>query len=346
MNKHIRVLVVDDSASMRKLIASVLEATPDITVVGEAADPIEARAAIKALNPDVVTLDVEMPKMNGLEFLDKLMRLRPTPVIMVSNLTGAGGDATIRALEIGAVDCIVKPQPGDTSLFGDLPAKVRIAMEADVISAAPARTNAPSSAAPAAVRAFRPDGRILAIGSSTGGVEALTTVLSAFPANCPPTVITQHMPPTFTKSFADRLNRTCAPTISEAEEGAPLLPGTVYIAPGSPTHHLEITGGAKPRCRLRADKPVNGHCPSVDVLFRSVAKVAGANAVGVILTGMGRDGAEGLLAMRQAGAATIGQDAHSSLIYGMPKVAFEVGAVEKQFALRNISSEILSIMSH
>ncbi len=342
--KKTRVLVVDDSRSMRQLIGAVLATAPDIEVIGEAADPIEAREAIKALNPDVVTLDVEMPKMNGIDFLEKLMRLRPTPVIMVSNLTGAGAEVTIRALEIGAVDCIAKPQPGDRSMFDDLVAKVRTAADARVDHSPGHRREIraePESGGRG--RAYLSDGRLVAIGSSTGGVEALTALISAFPANCPPTVITQHMPPVFTKSFADRLNRLCAPTVTEATDGAPLLEGRVYIAPGSPTHHLEIVGGSAPRCRLRASEPVNGHCPSVDVLFNSVAKIAGAHAVGVILTGMGRDGAKGLFAMRSAGAATLGQDAATSLVYGMPKVAHEVGAVERQLPLGKIGPDIISI---
>lgn len=344
--RKIRVLVVDDSQSMRQLIASVLTRAPDIEVVGQAADPIEARQAIKDLNPDVVTLDVEMPKMNGLDFLEKLMRLRPTPVIMVSNLTGAGGEATIRALQTGAVDCIAKPLPGDPVLFGGLVEKVRVAVDARVAQPTLAkREGAPTGSSSPALRPFRPDGRVVAIGSSTGGVEALTAVLTAFPANCPPTVITQHMPPVFTKSFAERLNRLCAPAVAEAVDGAPLLEGHVYIAPGNPTHHLEIGGVGVLRCRLRAADPVNGHCPSVDVLFNSVAKAVGPAAVGVILTGMGRDGASGLRAMRDAGASTLGQDASTSLVYGMPKTAFEAGAVERQLPLRKIGNEIVALTS-
>jgi two-component system, chemotaxis family, protein-glutamate methylesterase/glutaminase len=339
----IKVLVVDDQASMRRLIRGVLEREPDITVVGEAKDPLEARESIKALNPDVVTLDIEMPRMNGLEFLEKIMRLRPTPVIMVSTLTGAGTDATIRALEIGAVDCIAKPAPGERDLFGALAEKIRVAASSRVGSLADRlRTRSDANAAPAA--SYRPDGSLVAIGSSTGGVEALTAVLGCFPANCPPTVITQHMPPLFTRSFADRLNRLCAPTVAEATDGVILTEGHVYIAPGSPTHHLEVVGGAgRLRCRLRAGDTVNGHCPSVDVLFHSVAKAAGPHALGVILTGMGRDGAAGLLAMRQAGARTLGQDAASSLVYGMPKAAHAVGAVERQAPLRRIGPDIVSL---
>ncbi|HEX4767012.1 MAG TPA: chemotaxis response regulator protein-glutamate methylesterase [Lichenihabitans sp.] len=341
-----RVLVVDDSASMRQLIASVLNAAPDIEVVGEACDPLEARQAIKALNPDVVTLDVEMPNMNGLDFLEKLMRLRPMPVIMVSNLTQRGGDITIKALEIGAMDCVTKPMPGDRELFGGLVDKIRLAAEARPHVAATAGGRAPTKAARTGNIAYRPSGRIVAIGSSTGGVEALTSVLSGFPANCPPTVITQHMPGTFTKSFADRLNRLSEASVAEAQDGAPLLPGRIYLAPGGLGRHLEVVGGDNLRCRLRAGDPVSGHCPSVDALFRSVAKVAGSNALGVILTGMGRDGADGLLAMRQAGARTLGQDAATSLIYGMPRTAFEAGGVEKQLSLGRIGAEILTLTTH
>ena len=339
-----RVLVVDDSPSMRQLISAVLGAEPDLEVVGQAADPLEARQAIKDLSPDVVTLDVEMPNMNGLDFLERLMRLRPTPVIMVSSLTLRGGEVTTRALEIGAIDCVTKPALGDARPFGDLAEKVRMAA---TVRMAPARPASTAAAAPA--DAYASDGRIVAIGASTGGVEALTAVLTMLPANCAPVVVTQHMPPLFTRSFAERLDKLCAVTVAEATEGAPLLPGRVYIAPGG-THHLEVAGGSSlrgsanpPRCRLKEAPTVSGHRPSVDVLFASAARVAGAEAVGVILTGMGRDGAEGLLAMRRAGAATLGQDAGSSLIYGMPKAAFEMGAVERQLPLRKIGSEIAAM---
>jgi two-component system chemotaxis response regulator CheB len=346
--KPTRVLVVDDSATMRGLISAILRRDPGIDVVGQAADPLEAREAIKALNPDVVTLDVEMPNMNGLEFLEKIMRLRPTPVIMVSNLTSQGTTATIRALEIGAFDCIAKPQPGDTQPFGDLADKVKAAGGARMRM--PTRTGRPSApptpAQTAARSSFVPDGRLVAIGASTGGVEALIAVVSHFPANCPPTVITQHMPGTFTKSFAARLNRLSQPNVCEAEDGAVLSPGQIYLAPGGAAH-LEVVGSGSGtlRCRLRASDPVNGHRPSVDVLFHSVAKAAGGHAVGVILTGMGRDGADGLLALRQAGARTIGQDEPTSLVYGMPRAAFETGAVEKQVPLHRISLEILGATS-
>lgn len=341
MKKH-RVLIVDDSRSMRALIAQALLTAEDIDVVGEAADAFEARDAIKALNPDVVTLDVEMPKMTGLDFLEKLMRLRPTPVIMVSNHTGPGKDLTFQALEIGAVDCICKPQPGDPVPFAGLVEKVRDA--AGVKFSRPAATPREAAGRPGLFADYQPDGRIVAIGSSAGGIDALSTVLTGFPSNCPPIVITQHMPATFTSSLARRLDKLCEAHVTEAEDGAPLETGVIYLAPGG-GRHLTITGTVRPICRLVAGPTVSGHRPSVDVMFNSVAKLAGANAVGVILTGMGRDGADGLLAMRRAGARTIGQDAASSFIYGMPRTAFEAGGVERQLPLSQIGAAILSMTS-
>lgn len=334
----VKVLVVDDSPTMRSLISAILRRDPEIAVVGQAGDPLEAREAIKALNPDVITLDVEMPNMNGLSFLDKIMRLRPMPVIMVSTLTQAGTDVSLAALELGAFDCVAKPAPGTPAeiAFGELASKVKAAARARVRSVADRPSNA------SARGGFQPDGRVVAIGSSTGGVEALLSVLSAFPENCPPTVITQHMPGTFTRSFAERLNRACAAHVSEASEGDVLQPGHIYLAPGG-ERHLQIGGASQLRCRLAAEEPVNGHRPSVDVLFNSVAKAAGPAAVGVILTGMGRDGAKGLLAMRQAGASTLGQDEASSVVYGMPKAAFEVGAVQRQVALERIGAALIDL---
>lgn len=333
----VKVLVVDDSPTMRSLISAVLRCDPEITVIGQAGDPLEAREAIKRLNPDVITLDVEMPNMNGLSFLEKIMRLRPMPVIMVSTLTQVGADVSLAALELGAVDCIGKPTVGIRAdeAFAELPARVKAAARARV------RPTSDRVAGHAAREGFRPDGRIVAIGSSTGGVEALLTVLSAYPANCPPTVITQHMPGTFTRSFAERLNRSCAAHVSEARDGAPLEPGQVYLAPGG-ERHLQIVGAGLPRCRLVADAPVNGHRPSVDVLFESVARVVGKAALGVILTGMGRDGAQGLLSMRRQGASTVGQNEATSVVYGMPKVAYEIGAVNRQLALERIGAEIIN----
>ncbi|MDO9338291.1 MAG: chemotaxis response regulator protein-glutamate methylesterase [Caulobacter sp.] len=333
----IRVVVVDDSATMRGLITASLRQDPAIHVVGSAGDPLEARQIIKDLNPDVITLDIEMPNMNGLEFLEKIMRLRPMPVVMVSTLTQSGASATLRALELGAVDCVAKP----TSLVGakeglsDLAAKVK--------AAAAARVRPRAEIKPPTVSAdFTPSGDLVAIGSSTGGVEALLTVLAHYPANCPPTVITQHMPATFTTSFAARLDRATPAHVQEAYDNAPLEIGKIYLAPGGEAH-LEVARAGGLRCRLRRGEPVNGHRPSVDTLFHSIAGVCGSSAVGVILTGMGRDGAQGLAAMRAAGARTLGQDEASSVVYGMPKTAFEAGAVERQVPLDAVGPAILKL---
>ena len=336
----IDVLVVDDSPTMRALIGSVLHMAPDIRVVGEAADPLEARAAIKALSPDVVTLDIEMPNMNGLDFLEKIMRLRPTPVVMVSSLTRQGTAAAVRALEIGAVDCVGKPR-GTIGDFDDLVGKVRAA------ACAKLRPFAGGQATPALlaaqVAAYRPGREVVAVGSSTGGVEALITLLSGLPLDCPAILITQHMPATFTRSFAARLDRLCGARVEEASDGAPVQPGRIYLAPGARAH-LELGRGSGGMvCRLLEAPPVNGHRPSVDVLFHSMARVAGRGAVGVILTGMGGDGAAGLLAMRKAGARTLGQDEASSIVYGMPKVAFDLGAVEQQGSPERLARHILDL---
>lgn len=333
---NVRVLVVDDSPTMRGLIASVLRRDPAIEVVGQAADPYEAREAIKRLNPDVITLDVEMPNMNGIDFLEKIMRLRPTPVIMVSTLTQAGATISLQALEMGAVDCIAKPVNGDFHDFDMLGEKVKAAAQSR-----PRPVGQPRRPAAAPIGNFAPDGRVVAIGASTGGVEALIEVLQRFPTNCPPTLVTQHMPPTFTRSFAERLNRLCPPSVVEAEDGMPVQPGHVYLAPGSA--HLELAGSGMPRCQLGTGERVSGHRPSVDVLFHSVARIAGARSIGVILTGMGRDGAKGLLDMRRAGAETIGQDEASCVVYGMPKAASDIGAVGRQAPLGKIADHILDI---
>lgn len=339
----IRVLVIDDSATMRKLISFALNGAPGIEVVGEAPDPTEAFRLVDTLDPDVITLDVEMPKMNGLDFLRRVMKHRPRPVIMVSSLTVSGAAVTVEALMNGAFDCVGKPSLQDDRTFSELIDKVRAAGE--MRRQRRDRGHAPAEAAHGATQgsagSSRVTEKIIAIGASTGGVEALITVLSGFPADCPPTVITQHMPANFTRSFADRLDRLCKPNVSEAVDRAQLARGHVYIAPGG-QYHLEVNRrGDGFESRLRDGDPVSGHRPSVDVLMSSVARAAGRDAVGVILTGMGRDGAQGLLQMRQAGARTIGQNEASSLIYGMPRVAFEVGAVEKQVHLTRISQEIL-----
>jgi two-component system chemotaxis response regulator CheB len=278
-----------------------------------------------------------MPNMNGLEFLEKIMRLRPMPVVMVSTLTQAGAEATLQALELGAVDCVAKPTrvTAGTQGLSDLAERVKVAASAHV------RPRVDASA-PSARQDFAPSGSIVAIGASTGGVEALLTVLSHFPANCPPTVITQHMPASFTRNFAARLDRMTAAHVQEAYDGAPLELGKVYLAPGGEAH-LEVVRTAGLRCRLRAGEPVSGHRPSVDALFASVAASAGSAAIGVILTGMGRDGAEALATMRAAGARTLGQDAASSVVYGMPRAAFEIGAVEVQASIDAIGPTILQL---
>jgi len=318
----------------------LLSADPEIEVVGTAADPLIARERIKALNPDVVTLDVEMPNMDGVTFLRKIMALRPMPVIMVSTLTQAGTDITLEALEIGAVDFVAKPTSDVSramaSVAAELQAKVKAAAHMRVgVRRMPAPMRPSARRRPVAVR-----DQIIAIGASTGGVEALKVVFLGMPAESPPVLITQHMPPRFTAAFAERLNRECPMTISEATNNDIVEPGHVYIAPGS--HHLELVSVAgRYRCRLSDGPAVSGHRPSVDVLFRSVARVAGPSAVGAILTGMGKDGAEGMMELREAGATTIGQDEASSLIYGMPRAAFERGAVTRQYALQHIADAIL-----
>lgn len=342
MSRPVRVLIVDDSAVVRQLLSTLLSADPEIEVVGTAPDPHVARERIKTLNPDVITLDVEMPHMDGVTFLRKIMTLRPTPVIMISTLTQAGAEITLEALEIGAVDFIAKPTSDVANAMAGLAAE----LQAKVKAAARARVGMRRApATPPAPRVHRPrpqgsSGKIVFIGASTGGVEALKVVLMGLPPDCPPTLITQHMPPRFTSAFAERLNRECPMTVSQAMHDEVVEPGHVYIAPGS--HHLEIQrSGGRNICRLSDAPPVSGHRPSVDVLFRSAARIAGKSAVGVILTGMGKDGAEGLLEMRQAGAATLGQNEETSLIYGMPRVAFERGGVMRQHALAHISDAIL-----
>jgi len=338
MTKPVRVLIVDDSAVIRQLLSMLLSEDPEIEVVGTAGDPYEARERIKALNPDVVTLDVEMPNMDGVTFLRKIMTLRPMPVIMVSTLTQAGAEITLEALEIGAVDFIAKP----TVDVANAMASLASGLQAKVKHAAHARVGVRRVAVPMR-RRERPVGRsekIIAVGASTGGVEALKLLLMDMPAECPPILITQHMPPRFTAAFAERLNRECPMTVSEAKHDDVVEPNHAYIAPGS--HHMELVrSGSHYKLRLDDGPTVSGHRPSVDFLFRSVARVAGKTAIGVILTGMGKDGSSGLLDMRNAGAITLGQDEASSLIYGMPRAAFENGAVMKQVALSHMADAIL-----
>jgi two-component system, chemotaxis family, protein-glutamate methylesterase/glutaminase len=339
----IRVLIVDDSALMRKMLTSILSEDTEIEVVGAAPDPYVAREEIKALNPDVVTLDVEMPHMNGIEFLRKIMELRPTPVVMISTLTQAGAETTLEALEIGAVDFVAKPADAGAMahLGGELIPKVKAA----------ARTRVRRRIVPPRrekrqtwTTAHAASDKIIAIGSSTGGVEALKAVLMELPPDVPPILIAQHMPERFTAAFAHRLDGECPMRVCEAANQQPVERGHVYIAPGA--HHLELERRAgKYYCSLNDGPLVSGHRPSVDVLFLSVARAAGHNAVGVILTGMGKDGANGLLAMRKAGCTTLGQDENTSLVYGMPRVAFEIGAVCRQYPLLGLPEAMLAACS-
>ena len=338
---RVRVLVVDDSATMRGILIASLRQDPDIEVVGTASDPYKAREAIKALDPDVITLDVEMPRMNGVEFLEKLMRLRPTPTIMVSTLTQKGAALAVEALGLGAFDCVGKPADGSHGeAFAVLPDMVKAAAKSRVRLRPQSRPSTNSAAKPSPD--FVTGDQIVFIGSSTGGVDALATILADYPEKCPPTLITQHMMANFIESFAARLNKICAAEVVVARDRQAVEPGRVYIAPGGEAH-LEISAASKPVCRLRKDGLVSGHRPSVDVLFRSAAKVAERNAVGVILTGMGADGAAGLSEIRASGGRTLGQNEATCVVYGMPRVAFENGAVERQVGLESIASSILSL---
>jgi two-component system, chemotaxis family, protein-glutamate methylesterase/glutaminase len=335
----IKVLVVDDSALIREVLTRMLVRDGDIDVVGTATDPIEAREKIKTLDPDVVTLDIEMPNMNGLAFLEKLMKLRPTPVVMVSTLTKRGASETLLALELGAVDFVAKPSTGfegGVEAFGaSLRDKIRAAAKSDVRG----RASRPD-AAPAAIKsAAAPEGALIAIGASTGGVEAIRTVLMQMPADCPPIVIAQHMPPGFTGRFAARLDELCGITVREAEDRMILQPGHAYVARGDFHLRVERSSGHY-KARLAQDELASGHRPSVDVLFESVARAAGPMAVGAILTGMGRDGARGLKLMREVGCYTVGQSQASALVYGMPRVAWEEGAVVEQAPVEAIAGRL------
>ncbi|TKB59086.1 MAG: chemotaxis response regulator protein-glutamate methylesterase [Nitrospira sp.] len=348
----IRVLTVDDSALMRQVLATLLSKDPGIEVIGSAPDPFIAREKIKALNPDVLTLDVEMPKMDGLTFLEKLMRGHPMPVVMVSSLTEAGCQTTLRALELGAVDFITKPKidlrEGMEDVAQDLIAKVKAAAIANVKRQASGvrREMTPLTSHPSPLMSsmIKTTDTIIAIGSSTGGTEAVKDVLMALPPNTPPILITQHMPERFTKTWADRMNSLCRISVKEAEDGDSVLPGHALVAPGS-YHMTLVRSGARYTVRINQDPPVNRHRPSVDVLFASVAQYAGANAVGVILTGMGGDGAKEMLAMKQAGAFTIAQDEASCVVFGMPKEAIKLGGVDKILPLSEIPAAIVAYVS-
>lgn len=344
----VRVLVVDDSLTMRGLISAALKSDPEIEVVGTAADPIEARAAIKALNPDVITLDVEMPNMNGLEFLEKIMRLRPMPVVMVSSLTERGSEIALRALELGAIDFVTKPRLGvrDGLLnYTELIAgKIRTAASARLLPARNAAVARQGSEPPQESLLRSPllsTEKLIIIGASTGGTEAIREVLQPLPPDSPAVMIAQHMPAGFTRSFAQRLDGLCRINVKEAEHGERVLPGYAYIAPGG--FHLSLArSGANYVAHLDQEPPVNRHRPSIDVLFDSAAKHAGKNAIGIILTGMGKDGAEGLLRMRRAGAHTLAQDEASCVVFGMPREAISLGAVDDVSPLAEVSRRVLA----
>lgn len=338
IKRKIKVLIVDDSLLFRETLAKAVAADPAIEVVGTAADPYEARDKIIEYEPDVMTLDVEMPRMNGIEFLRRLMPQYPIPVVMIS----AVSDTVFDALDAGAVDFVSKVGMGNPkaleSLVNELIVKIKIASIAKV-GHWKTKTAPKSSIA----RVGRSSDTIIAIGASTGGTEATAAILEAFPADMPGIVIVQHMPPVFTKMYADRLNNACLLRVKEAENGDPVLPGQALIAPGDYQMRLKKSGTRYTVECFKGEK-VNGHCPSVDVLFHSVADFAGRNAIGVILTGMGYDGAKGLLHMKEKGARTIGQDEESSVVYGMPKVAYSLGAVEKQAGLERIPQEIYGLI--
>lgn len=335
----IRVLIVDDSATARAVLTEILSSDPMIDVVGSASDAYIARDKIVELRPDVICLDVEMPRMDGITFLKRLMHYMPIPVVMVSSLTQNGAKTTLEALEAGAVDFVPKPHShiydGKEEMREELLSKIKIASKVKVVQRVLRNVQHANTTSLAETTH-----KILAIGASTGGTEALKDVLMGLPRNAPGTVIVQHMPANFTAPFAERLNTFCAMEVREARNGDSITPGVALIAPGD--HHMVVRrSGARYYVEIGSGEKVSGHRPSADVLLNSVAKIAGANAIGVILTGMGGDGARGLLSMRNAGARTLGQDEASCVVYGMPKVAYDLGAVEKQLPLHKIAEGIL-----
>ncbi len=347
--KPISVLVIDDSALIRKLLSEIINAQAGLKVVGVAQDPIVAREMIRSLNPDVITLDVEMPRMDGLEFLDRLMRLRPMPVLMISTLTERGSEVTLRALELGAVDFITKPKldvaSGMAEYADQIGEKLRAAAQARIKRRGPIAEATPRLSAdvvlPALHNRIVSTEKLIIVGASTGGTEAIRELLIRMPPDCPGILVTQHMPEAFTKSFANRLDTLCRIEVREAPDGERVLPGHAYIAPGH-SHLLVKRSGSNYVTELSDAPPVNRHRPSVDVLFRSAANVAGRNAVGVILTGMGKDGAAGMLEMKAAGAYNFAQDEASCVVFGMPREAIACGAVDEIVPLQAIASRVLT----
>jgi len=345
MPKPIRVLIVDDSRFIQKMFSHILGEAPDIEVLGVANDAYDAREKIKALNPDVITLDIEMPKMDGISFLEKIMTLRPMPVVMVSTLTQKGAEHTLRALELGAVDYVSKPAENTNQhihqISSQLVEAVRAAAKARVQPHRYTQNKEPSKPKPLSIK--NPASlKLIAIGSSTGGVEALREIIPKLPTTCPPILMTQHMPVQFTKTFAQRLDTLSHITVHEAQDGMTLERGHAYLAPGS--HHLKIAlKGDKFKCMLDDGPLVTGHKPSVDVLFSSFAQQVKKRAIGVILTGMGKDGAKGLLEMKDAGAQTLGQNEQSCVVYGMPKAAKLNGGVDREVSLEHIAQSLLNL---
>lgn len=343
-----RVLIIDDSALVRSLLSEIINKQPDMEAIGAAPDPMVAREMIRAMNPDVLTLDVEMPRMDGLDFLERLMRLRPTPVVMVSTLTQRGAETTLRALELGAIDFVSKPKigiaSGLTDLAQDICEKIRVASRARMqrhVAAAPALQDVAGEAKPRPLNFSRlSTEKLIIIGASTGGTEAIREVLVRLPADSPAVLITQHMPVGFTKSFAARLDSLCKISVSEAVDGERVLPGHAYIAPGD--RHMKLArSGANYVVQLDDGPPVNRHRPSVEVLFRSAAVVAGRNAFGLMLTGMGKDGAAAMVEMRQAGSYNIAQDEATCVVYGMPREAVLLGAVDEVLPIGKIAGRLL-----
>jgi two-component system chemotaxis response regulator CheB len=355
LGRKIRVLVVDDSAIVRKLLTEALSAESDMEVVGTAPDPYIARDKILSLKPDVLTLDIEMPRMDGLVFLSNLMRLRPMPVVMCASITQRGAHLILNALDLGAVDFVAKPtassEHGIRDAAQEIIAKVKVAAKAQIRPAVePAKLRVEEShdadvVLPKRGPPLKPGAeRIIAIGASTGGTEAIKEVLTRLPKDIPPIVIVQHIPKAFSGAFAARMNAICEIAVCEASDGQPILPGNAYIAPGD-MHLMVAEAAGRYHCRLSDAAPVNRHRPSVDVLFRSTAQVAGRNSIGVILTGMGRDGAAGMKEMWDAGAPTLAQDEASSVVWGMPGAAWEIGAAHSLHPLTEIAEKIISLAS-